>query len=458
MSTRNTIILAAGKGTRMKSKLYKVLHKVCGKTMVDHVLSQVERLKMDNIITVVGYGAEKVEESIGDRTKYVLQDQQLGTGDAVERTEDLLKDIDGTTLVVSGDTPLLTSDTFEKLFDYHEQQQATATILTSIAPDPAAYGRIVRNDLGIVEKIVEAKDATSEEIAIKEINTGVYVFDNKALFKALKQVENNNAQQEFYLTDVIGIIKAQGDNVSAYQMTDFEESIGVNDRVALSDANRIMQERINRYHMYHGVTIDNPADTYIDAGVEIGTDTIIEPGVQLKAGTIIGDNCVVGAHSKVINSKIHDNVKITSSVIEDSEMMDNSDIGPNSHLRPESIIGKSVHIGNFCEVKKATIDEGTKMGHLSYVGNAHLGKNINIGCGVIFVNYDGKEKHQTNVGDNSFIGSNANLVAPLEIASHSFIAAGSTITDDLNEFDMGIARSRQTNKAGYYKKLPYNKE
>lgn len=455
MATRNTIILAAGKGTRMKSKLYKVLHRLCGKAMVDHVLTQVEKTHMDNVVTIVGYGAEAVEEELGERTKYVVQKEQLGTGHAVLQAEELLADLDGTTMVVSGDTPLFTAQTFENLFKYHEDKQAKATILTSKAPDPTGYGRIIRNDLGIVTKIVEQKDATTDEAAINEINTGVYVFDNRALFDALHKTTNDNAQGEYYLTDVIEILKNQGDIVAAYQMADFYESMGVNDRVALAKATKIMQARINTDHMKNGVSMVNPDDTYIDVDVKIGSDTIIEPGVQLKGQTVIGEDCFIGAHSEIRNSTIHDGVTVTSSMIEDSEMLDGSNIGPSSHLRPESLIGKNVHLGNFVEVKKAEIGEGTKVGHLTYVGNAKLGKNINVGCGVVFVNYDGAQKHETIVGDDSFIGSNSNLVAPLNVADHSFIAAGSTITDDVKQYDMAIARARQTNKADYYKKLPY---
>ncbi|MGF7437848.1 bifunctional UDP-N-acetylglucosamine diphosphorylase/glucosamine-1-phosphate N-acetyltransferase GlmU [Lentilactobacillus senioris] len=456
MATRNTIILAAGKGTRMKSKLYKVLHRLCGKSMVDHVLTQVEKTNMDNVVTIVGYGAEAVEEELGDRTKYVVQKEQLGTGHAVLQAEDLLADLDGTTMVVSGDTPLFTAQTFENLFKYHEDKQAKATILTSKAPDPTGYGRIIRNELGIVTKIVEQKDATADEAAINEINTGVYVFDNQALFKALHQITNDNAQGEYYLTDVIEILKDQGDIVAAYQMADFYESMGVNDRVALSKATKIMQARINTAHMKNGVSMVNPDDTYIDVDVQIGSDTIVEPGVQLKGNTVIGEDCFIGANSEIRNSTIHNGVTVTSSMIEDSEMMDGSNIGPDSHLRPQSLIGENVHLGNFVEVKKSEIGAGTKVGHLTYVGNAKLGKNINVGCGVVFVNYDGAHKHETVVGDDSFIGSNSNLVAPLNVADHSFIAAGSTITDDINQYDMAIARARQTNKPGYYKKLPYD--
>lgn len=457
MATRNTIILAAGKGTRMKSKLYKVLHKVCGRTMVDCVLTQVEKIKMDHVVTVVGYGAEDVEKQLGDRCQYALQEKQLGTGDAVKKTADILGDADGSTMVVSGDTPLFTADTFQHLFEEHEKSGAVATVLTSKAPDPFGYGRIVRGNDGNVEKIVEQKDASEEEQKIDEINTGVYVFNNQELFDALKLVKNDNAQGEYYLPDVIGIFKQQGKKIGAYEMSDFNESMGVNDRVALSKANQVMQRRINEAHMRNGVSMINPDNTYIDFGVEIGQDTLIEPGVHITGNSKIGSDCKIGANSEIRDSIVHDNVTVTSSLLEESEMMPGSDIGPYSHLRPNAIIGKNVHLGNFVEVKKAQIDEGTKVGHLTYVGNAHLGKNINVGCGVIFANYDGKNKHNTNVGSDSFIGSNANLIAPVNLDDHTFVAAGSTITDDVRQYDMAIARQRQTNKPGYFKKLPYYK-
>ncbi|MCC4517023.1 bifunctional UDP-N-acetylglucosamine diphosphorylase/glucosamine-1-phosphate N-acetyltransferase GlmU [Limosilactobacillus reuteri] len=455
MTKRNAIILAAGKGTRMRSKLYKVLHQVCGKTMVEHVLTQLEKAKIDNIITIVGFGAETVKQRLGHRTKYALQEQQLGTGHAVMQTKNLLANEDGETIIVSGDTPLFTAETFEKLFEYHEQRHAAATILTSIAPDPTGYGRIVRNDVGIVERIVEQKDATIQEQAIKEINTGVYCFDNKKLFAALSKITNDNAQGEYYLTDVIGILKQENEIVTAYKMDNFDESMGVNDRVALARANKVMRNRINTHWMREGVSMIDPDTTYIDADVKIGRDTVIEGGVVIKGHTEIGNDCYIGAGSRIIDSKIHDGVKIISSTLQEAEMHNGSDIGPNSHLRPEAEIGENVHIGNFCEVKKAYIGEGTKVGHLTYIGNATLGKNINVGCGVVFVNYDGTNKHHTNVGDHAFIGSNSNLVAPLNIAKDSFVAAGSTITDSTKQYDMAIARARQVNKENYAKKLPW---
>ncbi|WP_409021939.1 bifunctional UDP-N-acetylglucosamine diphosphorylase/glucosamine-1-phosphate N-acetyltransferase GlmU [Dellaglioa sp. P0083] len=448
------IILAAGKGTRMKSKLYKVLHPIAGRPMVDHVLSEIEANNMDEVVTIVGHGAEQVEETLGNRSEYVLQAEQLGTGHAVLQAEKILKDKEGMTIIANGDTPLLTAKTFGELFEYHKEKGAAATVLTAQAEDPTGYGRIIRNDIGIVEKIVEQKDATIQEANVQEINTGVYCFDNKTLFEALHEVTNDNAQGEYYLTDVMEILKKQGKIVAAYRMKDFSESMGVNDRVALSAATKVMQRRINEKHMRNGVTLVDPETTYIEYNVKIGSDTIVEPGVYLKGNTVIGEDCVIGAHSEIIDSIIHDKVTVTSSYLEDSEMETKSNIGPYSHLRPKAHIGEAAHIGNFVEIKNATIGKSTKVGHLTYVGDATLGKDINVGCGVVFVNYDGVNKHHTNIGDHSFIGSGSNVVAPLEVGDHVFIAAGSTITDNIDSHDMGIARGRQVNKKGYFDKLP----
>lgn len=454
MAGKYAIILAAGKGTRMKSKLYKVLHQVCGRPMVDHVVTAVEGTHPDQVVTVVGHGAEAVEQELGARSQYVLQETQLGTGHAVLQVEPLLGGKEGMTLIANGDTPLLTAATFEKLFAYHRDKGAKATILTATAPNPQGYGRIIRNELGTVQKIVEQKDTTPEEARVDEINTGVYCFDNEALFEALHKVTNHNAQGEYYLTDVIEILKNEGAVVAAYRMKRFEESMGVNDRVALAAATKVMQERINVMHMQNGVTLLDPATTYIDTGVQIGADTVIGPNVRLQGDTVIGEDCVINSDSTLIDTVLDDQVTVTSSQLEHSHMAKGSNIGPNSHLRPNSEIGEGVHLGNFVEIKNAKIGARTKVGHLTYVGDATLGSDINVGCGVVFVNFDGVKKAHTTVGDHVFIGSNANLVAPLTVSDHSFIAAGSTITDDVPYHAMGIARTRQTTKEDFWKRLP----
>lgn len=453
MSDRFVVILAAGKGTRMKSKLYKVMHKVSGKAMVDHVLTQVEAMKPKEIVTVVGHGAEAVEDLLQDRTKYALQEEQLGTAHAVIQTQDILKNQQGTTLIISGDTPLFTQDTLNKLFEFHEAQNAKATVLTAKADNPFGYGRVIRNETGDVTNIVEQKDANEEEAAVDEINTGVYCFDNQELFMRLQEVGNDNAQGEYYLPDVVEIIRNTGGKVAAYQMDDFTESMGVNDRVALSNAEQVMRRRINEMHMRNGVTLIDPDNTYIDYGVVIGSDTIVEPNVKIFGNTVIGEDCLIGSGSRIEDSEIGNNIKIISSTIEESIMKDGSNCGPNSHLRPNAEIGKDVHIGNFVEVKNAQIGDRTKVGHLTYVGDATLGTDINVGCGVVFVNYDGVQKFHSEIGSFSFIGSNANIVNPVKIEDHAFVAAGSTITEDIPYHAMGIARARQVNKEDFWQRL-----
>lgn len=456
--TRNAIILAAGMGSRMKSKLYKVLQPVAGKAMVDHVLTEIEATNVDHVVTVIGHGADAVKQLLGTRTEYALQAEQLGTGHAVLQAQDLLGNYAGTTLIASGDSPLFTAETFNQLYAEHEKAGNAVTVLSSKAPDPFGYGRIIRDVNGNVEKIVEQKDATVAEQAVDEISTGVFVFDNQLLFASLAQVTNDNAQGEYYLPDTLEILKAAGHTVGAYQMNDFTESMGVNDRVALAAANLAMRQRINEKHMRNGVTLIDPTSTYIDAAVVIGNDTTIEPNVYLKGQTVIGSDVYITSGSTVIDSIIEDNVTITSSQIEESVMRTGSNCGPFAHLRPKSDIGQDVHIGNFVETKKVVIGKGTKVGHLTYVGDATLGEDINIGAGTIFVNYDGVNKFHTSVGNHAFIGSNTKIIAPVEIGDHAITAAGSTITDNIPAKALGIARSRQTTKADFWARTPQGKK
>ena len=448
------IVLAAGKGTRMKSKLYKVLHQVCGKSMVEYVVEAAQAIKPDKIVTIVGNGAEEVKKVLADKSEFVLQKKQLGTGDAVLTAADELAAEKGATLVITGDTPLFTSQTFQKLFNYHQSKGNAATVLTAQAPNPYGYGRIIRDDQDNVLRIVEQKDATAGELKINEINTGVFCFDNQLLFSALKKVDNHNAQGEYYLTDVLEILRNEGQRIGAYKMPNFSESLGVNDRSALAQATKIMQKRINKKHMANGVTFIDPDTAYVDADVKIGCDTLIEGNVVIKGNTEIGSDCVITSGSRIIDSKVGNNVTVTSSTVEQAEMDDFSDVGPNSHLRPKAIIRKGAHIGNFVEIKNAEIGENSKVGHLTYVGDATLGKDVNVGCGTIFANYDGVKKDHSNVGDRAFIGSGATLVAPVNIADHAFVAADSTITKDVAKYEMAIARGRQVNKPDYWHKLP----
>ncbi|SEN82867.1 bifunctional UDP-N-acetylglucosamine pyrophosphorylase / Glucosamine-1-phosphate N-acetyltransferase [Mesobacillus persicus] len=457
MSNRYAVILAAGQGTRMKSKLYKVLHPVCGKPMVQHVIDHVRSLNIDEIVTVVGHGAEKVKSEIGEVSQYVLQEEQLGTAHAVMQSKDMLAGKEGTTIVVCGDTPLIKGETMEALFQHHEKTGAKATILTAQAEDPTGYGRVMRNEQGLVEKIVEHKDATEEERRITEINTGTYCFDNKSLFEALENVGNNNVQGEYYLPDVIEILKEQGETVSAFVTQSFDETLGVNDRVALSEAERIMRRRINEGHMRNGVTLIDPANTYIASDVQIGSDTVIYPGTVVSGRTTIGTDCVIGPNSEISHCEIGSKTTIRQSSAFDSKIGSEVNIGPYAHIRPQSQIDDEAKIGNFVEIKKAVIGKGSKASHLSYIGDAEVGQDVNIGCGSITVNYDGKNKHLTKIEDGAFIGCNSNLVAPVTVGKGAYVAAGSTITEDVPGEGLGIARARQVNKEDYVGKLNLKK-
>ncbi|GEN55347.1 bifunctional UDP-N-acetylglucosamine diphosphorylase/glucosamine-1-phosphate N-acetyltransferase GlmU [Halobacillus faecis] len=453
MTNRYAVVLAAGQGTRMKSKLYKVLHPVCGKPMVQHVVDQLNTLDLQELITVVGFGAEKVQEQLGEDSHYVIQEEQLGTGHAVLQADDILADKEGTTVVVCGDTPLLTGETLQKLLDHHDAQGAKATVLTAHAEDPHGYGRVIRGGNGQVERIVEQKDASEEEQAIQEINTGTYCFDNAMLFDALKNVSNDNVQGEYYLPDVVEILKGQGETISAYQTPEFSESLGVNDRVALSKAEKLMKQRINEQHMRNGVTLVDPEQTYIGPDVTIGRDVVIYPGSVLEGKTTIEDDALIGPHSTITNSHVGSETTIKQSVAADSKIGSRVQIGPFAHIRPQSSLGDDVKVGNFVEVKKASFGDGSKASHLSYIGDAEVGSGVNIGCGTITVNYDGENKHLTTIEDDAFIGCNSNLIAPVTVGKGAYVAAGSTINQDVPSEALSIARSRQTNKEGYASKM-----
>lgn len=450
MKNRYVIVLAAGQGTRMKSKLYKVMHPVMGKAMVEHVVQSAVDAEVTKVFTIIGVGSESVKDCLQEKSDYVYQKEQLGTAHAVEQARSFLENKEGTTLVLSGDAPLVQAETIKKLMDFHEEKEAKATILTAIVDDPFGYGRIVRAEDGSVNKIVEEKDASPEEKKRKEINTGTYCFDNKKLFDILGKVDNNNAQGEYYLPDVIEILKEEKEMIEAYPLEDKNESLGVNDRVALSEAQGIMQARINEKHMRNGVTIVDPRNTYIEADVRIGQDSRIEPGSYLKGNTELGKNVTIGPNTRIINSTIEDEVKITESVIEESIIKKAADVGPFSHLRPNTVIEDRVHIGNFVEIKNSLIHSQVAIGHHSYIGDAEIGEKTNIGAGIVFANYDGKGKHKSFVGANSFVGSNATLVAPVNLGEKSFVAAGSTITKDVPTAALGIGRSRQVIKEDFH--------
>lgn len=453
MDKRFAVVLAAGQGTRMKSKLYKVLHPVCGKPMVEHVVDEALKLSLSKLVTIVGHGAEEVKKQLGDKSEYALQAEQLGTAHAVKQAQPFLADEKGVTIVICGDTPLLTAETMEEMLKEHTQREAKATILTAVAEDPTGYGRIIRSQNGAVQKIVEHKDASEEERFVTEINTGTYCFDNEALFRAIDQVSNDNAQGEYYLPDVIEILKNEGETVAAYQTGNFQETLGVNDRVALSQAEQFMKERINKRHMQNGVTLIDPMNTYISPDAVIGSDTVIYPGTVIKGEVQIGEDTIIGPHTEIMNSSIGSRTVIKQSVVNHSKVGNDVNIGPFAHIRPDSVIGNEVKIGNFVEIKKTQFGDRSKASHLSYVGDAEVGTDVNLGCGSITVNYDGKNKYLTKIEDGAFIGCNSNLVAPVTVGEGAYVAAGSTVTEDVPGKALAIARARQVNKDDYVKNI-----
>lgn len=442
------IILAAGKGTRMKSRSPKVVHKVCGKEMVNHVIDISKKAGVNDVVVILGHESDIVENILPDNTKIAMQTEQLGTGHAVIMAKDNISD-DDTIVVLCGDTPLIQEDTLRRLFDYHKENSYFATVLTTEVDNPTGYGRIIRDENGHLLKIVEQKDANEEEKAAKEINSGIYCFNGKELRGALGSLSNNNAQGEYYLTDVMEILRKQGLKVGAYKGSTIEELMGVNSRIELSQAEKIMRKRINHNHMVNGVTIIDPENTYIESEVIIENDTIVYPGAMLQGNTIIGSNCIIGMNSRICNSTIGDCTEVENSVILNSKVGCNTTVGPFAYLRPNSNIGNNVKVGDFVEVKNSTIEDNSKASHLAYIGDAHVGKNVNIGCGVVFVNYDGKNKCKSVIKDNAFIGSNSNIVAPVVVEEKGYVATGSTITNDVPKGALAIARERQVNKEGW---------
>lgn len=445
----SSLILAAGMGTRMKSKMPKVLHKVCGKELTAWVIDASKKAGAESVCAVVGHCADMVKDTLGDVCEYALQAEQKGTGHAVMQAMDFIKSVKGEVVILNGDTPLITADAIKSAVAYHREQGNKATVITAILPDATGYGRIVRDSDGSVLKIVEQKDATDEEKKIKEINSGMYVFDGAALAGALTKLTPNNAQGEYYLTDTLEILRNEGERVGGYAIADNDEIRGINDRVQLNEAEKIMQKRINESYMRLGVTIHNPESVYIEDGVEIGMDTEIDQNVRIKAGTRIGSNCYIGSGTTLDNALIHDNVEILSSVILSGEIGSGTHVGPFAYVRPGSKVGEDVKVGDFVEVKNSTIGNGTKISHLTYIGDSDVGERVNFGCGTVTCNYDGKNKFRTTIGNDCFVGCNTNFVSPINVGDGAYIAAGSTITEDISEGTLSIARARQVNKDGW---------
>ena len=445
-----TILLAAGLGKRMKSDTPKILHEICGKSMIDYVLQNSKALSDQKPLIVVGHEKEKVMHHLEGKAEFVFQKEQLGTGHAVIIAKEFIENKKGYVLIMAGDMPLIRQETLLELYDKMKNEGSQACVLTTVTEDPFGYGRVVIENENVL-KIVEEKDATEKERKIKEVNTAVYLFKIDSLLKAIDRLSNNNALKEYYLTDCIELIRKDGGRVSYYRIEDEHEGFGVNDREQLAHANMLMQQRILKQHMLGGITIIDPNNTYIDADVVIGHDTIIYPGNYLKTGTVIGERCILKGSNIIENTTIKDEAEIISSTVTDSYIGQGTTVGPYAYLRPGSNIGASCRIGDYVEIKNSNIKDFTKVSHLTYIGDADVGKNCNVGCGTVFVNYDGKEKYRITIGDNVFIGCNTNLIAPVKVDDGAFIAAGSTVTENVPKDALCIARSRQTIKENWAK-------
>ena len=443
------LILAAGKGTRMMSDLPKGLHEVAGVPMVQLVGDAVLKSGVSSPIVVVGYHGDLVKESLGSNYRYAVQEQQLGTGHATMMAADFLKDHHGPVLVTPGDTPLLSADTLAQLFSDFEKESAQVSMATFVTVEPKGYGRILRDQSGFVRGIVEDKDATEEEKNILEVNPAVYVFDCQLLLEVLPEIKCANSQNEYYLTDAVSAISKRGGKVVARVFDDPDEFMGVNDRWQLAEASRIMRLRILREHAMRGVTIVDPTSTYIGFDVQIEPDVTIQPMTVIEGKTKIGSGSAIGPNAWIKDSIIEQGCRVFMSHIDQAHMSRDSRCGPFSNLRPGANLGTSVKIGNFVEIKNTDIGDQTAVSHLTYLGDASIGKKANIGAGTITCNYDGFSKHRTEIGDNSFVGSNSTLVAPIKIGNETMVAAGSVVTHDVPDDAIAIGRARQENKEGW---------
>ena len=442
---RNAIVLAAGKGTRMKSSLPKVMHKILGQPMIGHVITHLNEVHTDKNIMVIGHGAEIIQEYLKDQVLFAYQHEQKGTGHAVMQAIDQL-DPNGDTVLLYGDCPCVQSETIEWLFE--SNKDFDLTVLTAFFFDPAKYGRIVRDKKLRIKKIVEYKDCSKAELNIKEINTGIYCFKNEKLIKYIKELSNNNAQNEYYVTDLVEIFLNHELRVQAISVKDNEEVMGVNDRQDLLNAQRWIQKRINNKWIENGVTFINPQGTYISLETTFEEDVVLYPNIYLEGKNHIARGTTILPGSFIINSKIGEETVIDACRITDSTVGNKVNIGPYAHLRGHTVIADGNRIGNFVEMKNAKIGKKTRCAHLTYIGDAEVGEDVNFGCGVVTVNYDGKNKFMTKIGDHAFIGSNVNLIAPIEVGNNAVVAAGSTIDENVPDNDMAIARQRQVNKPG----------
>lgn len=446
MKNVSVVVLAAGEGKRMKSKTPKVLHKLGGVPIIEHIIDSVDHMNCQEKVIVVGFKADEIENALDHReVTFALQEDQLGTGHAVMMAENQLPD-NGQILVLLGDVPLIKPSTLEEFVKFHIDNKCSATVLTTDLVDPFGYGRVVTKDNVEVLKIVEQRDASESEKKITEINTGIMCFESTDLKNALKKISNSNDQAEYYLTDTFEVLVNESKKVYSFKTTDHTEVMGINSKVQLEEAEQILRKRILKGHMEEGVTIIDTSNTYVEKYVKIGMDTILYPGTYLRGKTVIGEDCEVGPNAHLIDTVIKDSISIKDSTLVESKVDNNTSVGPYAYLRPKSDIGKNVKIGDFVEVKNSRIDDNSKVSHLSYIGDGDVGRNVNIGCGVVFVNYDGAKKNRTVVKDNAFVGCNVNLIAPITVEENAYVAAGSTITKTVPENSLAVARVRQDNK------------
>ncbi len=446
------VVMAAGKGKRMKSDYPKVLHHLAGKPILSYILDIVNQIHPKRKLLIVGYQSEKVKELFQNQVEYVNQEKQLGTAHAVLQTRKKLEHFKGQILVLSGDTPFLKAQSLKRLLRQHCRKGNDCTLYSAIVKNPSGYGRIIRNQEDRILGIIEEADLPQDMKGIQEINAGIYCFRADALYRSLNKIVPDNQQKEYYLTDVVKILLAEGGKVESIILDDPEEASGINTRLELAETAYRIYQRISQKLMQQGVSILDPNHTYIEEGVKIGADTVIYPGTIIQGDTHIGSDCFIGPYTQIINSKIGKRVRVWASVVEESIIEDEVQIGPYAHLRPGNRIKKRVKIGNFVEVKKSMIGEGSKASHLTYLGDALIGKRVNIGAGTITCNYDGVKKNQTIIEDEAFIGSNNALVAPVKIGKKAYTGAGSTITTEVPPQSLGIARSPQRNIIGWKKR------
>ena len=453
MQRLDALILAAGLGTRMRSDLIKILHEAAGKAIIEYVVETARSLTDTPPLVVVGHQQDRVRARCGDAVEYCVQEQQLGTGHAVMRAEAALRarGIEGSRLLLlSGDVPLITRHTLARLIEEHDRQSNLVTVLTMKPGDPAEYGRIVRDHEERIVGIVEARDATSEQKAIREVNSGTYVFDTRFVLEALHRTSTDNAQGEYYLTDVVAAAASAGFRAGAVAVDDPIEVLGINSRSELAMIEQELNRRTVERLMHDGVTFRNPNSVLIDDGVEIGRDSIVYPFVCIEGATRIGAGCVIGPSSQLRDCQVGDRVNIRAgTVAEGATIGDDCSVGPHAHLRPGTVLGRSVRIGNYVETKKAVFGDGSKASHLSYIGDAEVGRDVNIGAGTITCNYDGVNKHKTTIEDGAFIGSDSQLVAPVTIGKGAYVGAGSTITRDVPPDALALTRSPQKVHEGW---------